>query len=166
VVNESFLQRHRLSCGCRPLARARGFLFISNLGFRFASPLALFCRLVSASSRSVTKIQRFSPKVLTADTSKLSPKDRQALARIVAAARLMDPLFLRQVWNGNEALHQKLLQDKSVVGKQRLHYFLINDGPWSRLDNNEPFIEGVPEQKPVRANYFFACPGSPVLLFR
>lgn len=47
----------------------------------------------------------------------------------------MDPLFLRQVWSGNEALRQKLEADKSVVGRQRLHYFVINKGPWSRIDS-------------------------------
>ena len=100
------------------------------------------------------KIARFSPTVLTADISQLSAGDRQALAKIIAAARILDPLFLRQVWSGNDALRQKLEADKSPAGKQRLHYFLINDGPWSRLDHNEPFIEGVPQQKPAHANYY------------
>jgi hypothetical protein len=100
------------------------------------------------------KIRRFSPTVLTADTSRLSAGDRKALQKIIEAARLMDPLFLRQVWSGNEALKMKLEADKSVVGRQRLHYFLINDGPWSRLDSNEPFIEGVPPEKPPHANFY------------
>lgn len=100
------------------------------------------------------KIRRFAPTVLTADTSRLSPGDRQALKKIIEAAKLMDPLFLRQVWSGNEALKQKLEADKTVVGRQRLHYFLIKDGPWSRLDNDEPFIEGVPREKPPHANYY------------
>src|SRR5215510_7787562 len=100
------------------------------------------------------KIARFSPTVLTADTSKLSAGDRQALTKIIAAAKFMDPLFLRQVWSGNDALHKKLQADTSAGGRQRLHYFLINDGPWSRLDKNEPFIEGVPSEKPAYANYY------------
>jgi len=100
------------------------------------------------------KIRRFSPTVLTADTSRLSANDRKALQKIIEAARLMDPLFLRQVWSGNEALKMKLDADKSAVGRQRLHYFLINDGPWSRLDSNEPFIEGVPREKPPHANFY------------
>jgi hypothetical protein len=33
---------------------------------------------------------------------------RQALTKIIAAAKLLDPLFLRQVWSGNDALKQKL----------------------------------------------------------
>jgi len=100
------------------------------------------------------KIARFSPTVLTADLSQLSPGDRQALNKIIAAAKLLDPLFLRQVWSGNDALKQKLEADKSALGRQRLNYFLINDGPWSRLDHNEPFIDGVPREKPVSANYY------------
>jgi hypothetical protein len=100
------------------------------------------------------KIARFAPTVMTADTTRLSRGDQKALTKIIAAAKLLDPLFLRQVWSGNDALYQKLLADKSVVGKQRLHYFLINDGPWSRLDGNEPFIEGVPREKPPGANYY------------
>jgi hypothetical protein len=99
------------------------------------------------------KIRRFAPTVLTANTARMSVKDRQALQKIIAAAKLLDPLFLRQVWSGNDALKTKLEADKSLLGRMRLHYFLINDGPWSRLDENEPFIDGVPA-KPPQANYY------------
>ena len=88
------------------------------------------------------KIARFAPTVLTANTTGLSPNDRLALKKIIESATLLDPLFLRQVWSGNEALEKKLQADKTVAGRQRLHYFYINDGPWSRLDNNEPFKIG------------------------
>jgi len=100
------------------------------------------------------KIARFAPTVLTANTTRLSSNDRLALKKIIEASKLLDPLFLTQVWSGNEALEKKLQADKTVVGRQRLHYFYINDGPWSRLDNNEPFIEGVPREKPPQANYY------------
>lgn len=97
------------------------------------------------------KIARFAPTVLTANTARLTAKDKLALQKIIAAAKILDPLFLRQVWSGNAALEQKLLADKSAAGRQRLHYFYIMDGPWSRLDHNEPFIEGVPKEKPPLA---------------
>ncbi|HZE62252.1 MAG TPA: hypothetical protein VE056_00145 [Pyrinomonadaceae bacterium] len=111
-------------------------------------------RKVAGDPDLAKKIARFAPTTLTADVSKLSARDARALAKIIAAAKLLDPLFLRQVWSGNDALYEKLKADKSVVGRQRLHYFLINDGPWSRLDNNEPFIEGVPREKPAQANFY------------
>lgn len=100
------------------------------------------------------KISRFAPTTLTADTANLSDGDRQALEKIIQAAKLLDPLFLRQVWSGNDALRKKLEADQTAIGLQRLHYFLINDGPWSRLDNNEPFIDGVPHEKPPQANFY------------
>lgn len=97
------------------------------------------------------KIRRFAPTVLTASTSRLSTKDRLALRKIIAAAKYMDPLYRQQVWSGNETLLKKLERYKSPLS---LHYFLINGGPWSRLDSNEPFIDGVPREKPPEANYY------------
>jgi len=100
------------------------------------------------------KIRRFAPTTLTADTSRLSAGDRRALAKIIEAAKLMDPLYLRQVWEGNPGTKHRLEADLSPEGRARLHYFRINVGPWSRLDGNEPFIEGVPHEKPKHANYY------------
>jgi hypothetical protein len=100
------------------------------------------------------KIARFAPTTLTADTKGLSAKDQEALKKIIEAAKLLDPLFLRQVWSGNDALEKKLRADKTALGQLRLHYFYINDGPWSRLDSNEPFVDGVPQEKPANANYY------------
>jgi hypothetical protein len=100
------------------------------------------------------KIRRFAPTEITADTSRLSEGDRRALDKIIEAAALMNPLFLRQAWSGNDALLKKLEADSSSDGQARLHYFRINAGPWSRLDKNEPFIEGVPREKPHGANYY------------
>ena len=99
------------------------------------------------------KISRFAPTVMSANTSSLSPKDRLALQKIIAAAKLYDALFLRQIWSGNEALLAKLRADKTLLGRLRLHYFMINKGPWSQLDDNEPFIEGVPSRPPYANLY-------------
>jgi hypothetical protein len=96
---------------------------------------------------------RFASVDLTADVSKLPANERQALAKLVEAARVMDALFLRQVWAGNETMLLSLLQDTSLLGRERLHSFVLNKGPWSRLDHNEPFIPGAPP-KPEEANFY------------
>jgi hypothetical protein len=98
-------------------------------------------------------IRRFSPTLLTANTARLSAGDRRALAKIIAAAKYMDGLFLRQVWSGNEELKKRLEADRTPFGRMLLKYFLINDGPWSRLDENKGFIDDVPS-KPAHANYY------------
>src|SRR5438132_11539440 len=100
-----------------------------------------------------TMSARFAPVDLTADVSKLPANERQALAKLVEAATVMDTLFLRQVWAGNETMLLNLLQDTSELGRARLHYFLLNKGPWSRLDHNEVFIPGAPH-KPDQANFY------------
>ena len=121
------------------------------LGFLPASAAAQTVKATDASSLPA-KIRRFSPTVLTANTARLSPNDRKALQKIIAAAKLLDPLFLQQVWSGNDDLDRKLMADHTPTGRMLLHYFLINDGPWSRLDENEAFIADIPA-KPASANY-------------
>ena len=96
---------------------------------------------------------RFAPTEITADLSRLSDADRRVLAKLVEASKIVDALFLRQVWGGNEALLVDLARDDTPAGRARLHYFLINKGPWSRLDHNAPFVPGVPA-KPAGANYY------------
>jgi Peptidase family M49 len=96
---------------------------------------------------------RFAPTEIGADLSKLSENDRRVLAKLVEASRIIDALFLRQVWSGNEAMLLDLVRDQSPLGRERLHYFLINKGPWSRLDHNQIFIPGAPPKTPA-ANYY------------
>jgi len=98
-------------------------------------------------------IARFAPVEIGADVSALPPAETAALAKMVEAARLMDGLFLEQVWAGNPALLVQLAADRTPLGQARLHYFLINKGPWSRLDHDAPFIPSVPA-KPPTANFY------------
>ena len=109
--------------------------------------------LLAAQTGLAPKIARFAPTEITADIRGLPENERQALAHMIRAAQVMDALFLEQVWAGNDAMLLALTRDESDVGKQRLHYFMINKGPWSRLDHNEPFVDGVPP-KPPSANFY------------
>src|SRR5438094_4234637 len=99
---------------------------------------------------------RFAPTDIGADVSNLSAADRRMLGTLVAASKIIDGIFLRQVWAGNEAMLADLARDQSPVGRARLHYFLINKGPWSRLDRTRPFVPGAPP-KPSGANYYPAA---------
>ena len=100
-----------------------------------------------------SKSARFALTDLTADINALPPNEREALAHMVRAAQVMDALFLEQVWAGNESMLYSLIKDESPLGKARLHEFLINKGPWGRLDHNAVFIPGAPEKLPS-ANYY------------
>src|SRR4051794_977316 len=96
---------------------------------------------------------RFAAVPITVDLSKMPANEQQALAKLIEAGKIMDALFLRQSWAGNENVLLTLLDDQTPMGKARLHAFLINKGPWSRLDHNAAFIAGVPE-KPAEANFY------------
>jgi hypothetical protein len=99
------------------------------------------------------KSARCAPVDIGADISALPASERTALAKLVQAGRIMDALFLRQVWAGNEGVLFALQSDTTSLGRARLHAFLVDKGPWSRLDHNAPFIPGVPA-KPEGANFY------------
>jgi peptidase M49-like protein len=96
---------------------------------------------------------RFAPAVIAADLSALPANERQALAKIVEAARQMDAIFLRQGWAGNPSLLLELGEDETPLGRARLKYFVLNKGPWSSLDENAPFLPGI-GPKPPSANFY------------
>ena len=97
---------------------------------------------------------RFAPTTLRVDTSKLSSGDRQALVKLIEAARLLNDVFLQQLWDGNLALYSRLQKDTTPLGKERLQYFWLNKGPWSDIDDNRAFLPGVPARKPLGANFY------------
>jgi Peptidase family M49 len=100
-----------------------------------------------------TMTARFAPVDITADVSGLPASERQVLGKLVQASRIVDAVFLRQVWAGNEAELIRLIGDRTPLGRARLHAFLVNKGPWSRLDHHAPFLPAVPP-KPEGANFY------------
>ncbi|HEY6273658.1 MAG TPA: hypothetical protein VIX19_16885 [Terriglobales bacterium] len=97
---------------------------------------------------------RFAPTPLEVDTSTLSAGDKQALVKLIEASRIVNTLFMEQLWSGNLSLYKKLQQDKTPLGQARLHYFWINKSPWSEIDEHKAFLPGVPAHKPPGANFY------------
>ena len=147
----------------RILSRVCLITTVSAAALAAVSGVSTVPQSTSVSRDLPTMIARFAPAEIGADTNTLPANERSALKKLVEAARLMDSLFLRQVWAGNDALLQQLAREAvatqgggtrgTATADQQLQYFLINKGPWSRLDHNEPFVEGVPA-KPESANFY------------
>ncbi len=97
---------------------------------------------------------KFAPAPLAVDTSRLSAGDRQALLKLIEAGRVIDDLFMRQLWSGDVDLYHRLQRDDSPLGQARLNLFRIYKGPWSDLDEHRAFLPGVPERKPPGANFY------------
>lgn len=124
--------------------------------------LAFFHSLPSAAAQTQpmpdvaqlkTMTLRLAPVDVRADLSALPENERQALARLVEAGRRVDGLYLRQVAPLAVAQLATLAGDGSEIGRARLHYFLLNKGPWSELDEDAPFVPGV-GPRPPQANFY------------
>lgn len=98
------------------------------------------------------KIDQFVPVELTADVSALPASERAALDRLIAAARLMDPIFERQADASAPALRGQLEADRSPLGQARLEYWTIMRGPWDRQDHFAPFATETP--RPPGAGFY------------
>jgi hypothetical protein len=101
-----------------------------------------------------SRTARLAPVQLKADTSRLSPGDRQALAKLIEAARVIDGIFMDQMWSRNRAFYAELQRDTTPLGQARAKYYWLNKGPWSDLDGHTAFLPGVPERKPLGANFY------------
>jgi hypothetical protein len=130
------------------------FIFVLLLGVTSISMKAQRNGAVPDLAQLEKMASRFAPTPLRVDTSKLSAGDRQALVKVIESARILNDVFMQQMWEGNLALYARLQKDTTPLGKARLHYFWINKAPWSDLDDYKAFLPGVPPRKPLGANFY------------
>src|SRR5580704_2682643 len=101
-----------------------------------------------------TMTERFAPTPLRVDTSSLSAGDQKALVKLLGAARIVNLLFMDQLWKNDLATYQRLRRDSTPIGQARFKYFGINKGPWSEIDEWTAFMPDVPPRKLPGANYY------------
>lgn len=94
-----------------------------------------------------SRVAQFQPVVLTANVDALPDSERKALTELVAAAKLLDPVFDRQVWAEYPEHEQRLIDAAArdgELGELRLEYFQIMRGAWDRQDHFRPFAIDIP----------------------
>jgi hypothetical protein len=85
---------------------------------------------------------------LTADLSGLSEQQRQMLVLLIEASNVMDDLFWRQ------AFREEYADWLASIGvAETRHFAELNYGPWDRLAEDRPFMDGFGE-KPLGANLY------------
>ncbi len=84
---------------------------------------------------------------LTTDISVLSDSEKQMIPKLIGAAKIMDELFWYESYGDKDELLSSI--DNEVTKA----FVKINYGPWDRLNDNKPFMEGVGE-KPLGANFY------------
>lgn len=83
------------------------------------------------------RMSEYTTVSLKADTTTLTPKERQMLPLLIDAAKAMDPIYWEQSYGSRDSLFAQ-------VNDEGVRRFLdINYGPYDRLDNNAAFIPEV-----------------------
>ena len=136
------------------MSTARALVFVLALTASNVAPAADESAAPPPDAAALNKLSaRLALVDLKVDVQALPAGERAALAELIAASKIMDALFLRQVWAGNGTLLLDLIQDRSPLGQARLHAFLQNKGPWLRLDGERPFLPSVGPKSPA-ANFY------------
>ncbi|MFQ6003991.1 MAG: Zn-dependent hydrolase [Woeseia sp.] len=90
----------------------------------------------------------YAPFALATDLSYLSDAQRRMIGILIEASRIMDGLFWRQAYGDD---YRDWLASIGVAEARR--FAEINYGPWDRLDDDKPFMDGV-GAKPLGANFY------------
>lgn len=78
---------------------------------------------------------------------KFNKQEKKLLSKLFDAAKLMEEIYWIQTYGDKEKFMN------SIKDEDTKKFAAINFGPWDRLDNNKPFIDGVGE-KPKGANFY------------
>ena len=78
------------------------------------------------------------------DTSFLSAEERDVVNLLIQAARLMNPIYLRQVSAGNPATRAAIARSRRADRDKLLDMFDLHFGPWDTLAHNRPFWGSQP----------------------
>jgi len=98
------------------------------------------------------KIAKFAPTELKYDASNLDERQKIVVEKLYLAAKIMDELFLEQVYSKNNQIKTDLMVQDTEVAKYQLELFNIMFSPFDRLEHDAPFY-GT-EKKPAGANYY------------
>jgi hypothetical protein len=131
-----------------------------KLSFNFAIIITLLLLTISCSpekqveedSMLEQKIAQYVETEIKYDKSLLDERQKVVVQKLFEAGKIIDELFLQQVYSKNFEIRERLQKSDSKTDKLKLEFFNINFGPFDRLDHNKPFIGE--EQKPLGANFY------------
>ncbi len=99
-----------------------------------------------------TMISQFAPTEIKYDSTLLSQRQKMVVEKLYQASRLIDSIFLKQVFDKNVEIKNQLLDGNSEEDSLKLVYFNINFGPFDRLNHDAAFIDSY--KKPLGANFY------------
>lgn len=93
------------------------------------------------------KVDAFATFKLITDLSVLSASEKKMLPLLIQAAKVMDQIYWQEAYGDKNELFSKL---EDPATKQ---FAMINYGPWERLKENTPFIDGF-DKKPLGSQFY------------
>lgn len=99
------------------------------------------------------RLDQFAPVTLGFDASLLDDRQRRVIRKLVEASDHLDAVFGLQAWRGNALAAQILPPGDDPESAATREYYRIMYGPWDRLLEEEPFLEGV-GHRPRGAGYY------------
>jgi hypothetical protein len=105
-----------------------------------------------------TRLAQLPRTVIDYDRSLLNENERQVVAKLVEASKLIEEIYWRQVAEENVAVRAQLENQAGQSPLDRAGYdcFIANKGRWDRLDQNVPFIApfGQAGKKPEGSGFY------------
>jgi len=103
--------------------------------------------IVEESAAQPSRFDIYATVRLTADLDHLTDNQKQMIPLLIEAAQIMDDLFWLQAYGDKQALLS------SIADPAERRFADINYGPWDRLAEDQPFIEGA-GPKPLGARFY------------
>ena len=100
----------------------------------------------TADASAEERLDKYTTVRLTSPMEGLSERDRQVVGLLIDAATHMDSIFWLQAFGEPDTM----LASLDDAGRE---FARINYGPWDRLADNQPFVEGY-GPKPAGANFY------------
>ncbi len=98
------------------------------------------------------KLKKFVPTEISYNAKLLNKRQRLVLQKLYLASRIINDIYLEQVYSQNFEIRKKLQESSLPEDKLALKYFNIMFGPFDRLEGDKPFIGN--QKKPLGANFY------------
>lgn len=119
----------------------------SLLGAAIISMAATSCDKKETESPLKSKVDEFAPFELKSElVAGLNENEKEIVKIFFEIGQIADDLFWKQTFGDKTSI-------ETIEDQYAKEFAMINYGPWDRLDNNRPFVDGYGE-KPVMRHYF------------
>jgi hypothetical protein len=131
---------------------ARGWMFVGLTLLAFAAAGGCAKKekiMIEPAADAGKRLEAYATYDIEVPWEVIGENNKAALQKLYEASRIMDELFVRQVWARNVELREEL----GRRGNPELsRFFWRNFGPWDRLADNAPVL--VKDAKPAGANFY------------